>query len=373
MKSHKLLAAAMAAAVTRSAAFAFRSLDSPRRPPPSASSRGGSTLRSSSSSSTATLLLATKRPNDKGFGRKKKYSIDDKSYGGRSNGEGGDRTLSGDDSSAGMADFFAAYSEWEPLFRGILLGGGGGSDDDDGTSRGRADAAASAAMAHPILMPPDRCGDGTPDDGDLWGMSTLERRNPWRLLPSKPTSPSSLRALSLFLDEWQRSLLDIPLDEVMTGINDRHFLEEGRRTIAVTRFHVLDEEYQHRELADGDDDDDDYEDDGGGGRVVGRCQNYDWETELFRTCWSELAHLTYQDVGGTGSLVLLPDRDGVFDPDGGGRSRQLEVVGDFVERNLIRPMRWLGRDSDWEIVAMERGGVAVRLLYKLGEIPDIDR
>jgi len=90
-------------------------------------------------------------------------------------------------------------------------------------------------------------------------------------------------------------LLDIPLDEVMTGINDRHFLEEGRRTIAVTRFHVLDDEYGHRESADDDDDDDD-------GREEGQCQNYDWETELFRTCWSEIAHLTYQDVGDTGSL-----------------------------------------------------------------------
>ena len=275
-----------------------------------------------------------------------------------------------------MADFFAAHPEWVPLFRGILLRGGeggGGSDDGDRTE------AASAAMAHPILVPPDRCGtDGTAapdDDDDLWGTPTLEMRNPWRLLPSRPTSKSSLSALSSFLDEWQRSLLDIPLDERMTGINDRHFLEEGRRTIAVTRFHVLDDEHQHRELPDGDDDDDDDDDDG---RVAGRRQSYDWETELFRTCWSELALLTHQDVGDTGSLVLLPDhRDGFFDEAGGGGrpgpGPPLGVVADFVERNLIRPMRWMGRDGDWEIVAMERGGVGVRLLYKLGEIPDIER
>ena len=386
MKSHRLIAAAIAATATRSAAFAFRpSVHSPPRPPPSLSSRGGSTVvshyssYSSSSTPTTLLLLATKRPNNdnntRGFGPKRKYSIDDKSYGGiKSNdGEGG-KTTSDDDPSAGMADFFATHSEWEPLFRGILLhggGGGGGSDDDDGDGapRRRTDAA-SAAMAHPILVYPDRCGDGDgtapddddddDDDDDLWGMPTLEMRNPWRLLPSRPTSKSSLSALSSFLDEWQKSLLDIPLDEVMTGINDRHFLEEGRRTIAVTRFHVLDDEYeQHRELADGDDDDD--------GRVAGRHQNYDWETELFRTCWSELAHLTYQNVGDTGSLVLLPDIDGVFD------GPPLGVVVDFVERNLIRPICWLGRDGDWEIVAMKRGGVAVRLLYKLGEIPDIER
>ena len=204
---------------------------------------------SSSSTQTTLLLLATKkRPNNdntRGFDPKRKYSIDDeKSYGGsKSNNGVGGKTLSDDDpSAAGMADFFAAYPEWEPLFRGILLHGGeggGGSDDDD---------------------------------------------------------------------------------------------------------------------------DDDYD-----GRVAGRHQNYDWETELFRTCWSELAHLTYQNVGDTGSLVLLPDIDGVFD------GPPLGVVVDFVERNLIRPIRWLGRDGDWEIVAMERGGVAVRLLYKLGEIPDIER
>jgi len=326
---------------------------------------------SSSSTQTTLLLLATKkRPNNdntRGFDPKRKYSIDDeKSYGGSksNNGEGG-KTLSDDDlSAAGMADFFASHPEWEPLFRGILLHGGeggGGSDDDDGDGAPRRrTGAASAAMAHPILASPDRSGDGTaaPDDDDLWGMPTLEMRNPWRLLPPRPTSKSSLGALSSFLDEWQKSLLDIPLDEVVTGVNDRHFLEEGRRTIAVTRFHVLGDGYrQHRELADDDDDDDD------DGRVAGRHQNYDWETELFRTCWSELAHLTYQNVGDTGSLVLLPDINGALDGAGGGSGPPLGVVADFVERNLMRPMRWLGRDGDWEIVAMERGGVAVRLLF----------
>jgi hypothetical protein len=38
---------------------------------------------------------------------------------------------------------------------------------------------------------------------------------------------------------------------------------------------------------------------------------------------------------------------------------------------LIRPMEWLGRSEDWEIGAMERGAVGVRLLYKLGDIPDL--
>jgi hypothetical protein len=92
---------------------------------------------------------------------------------------------------------------------------------------------------------------------------------------------------------------------------------------------------------------------------------YDWKTELFRTCWSELAHLSSQDCADTGSLVLIPAM-----MNGGGG---LDVVRNFVERNLIRPIRWLGRENDWEIVVMERGGIAVRMLYKLSDIPDLER
>ena len=88
-----------------------------------------------------------------------------------------------------------------------------------------------------------------------------------------------------------------------------------------------------------------------------------------------------QDVPDTGSLVLLPDhlssysleegKDSDEDDATTGRRLRLDHVRDFVERNLIRPLRWLGRGDDWEIVAMERGSLAVRLLYKLGDIPDL--
>ncbi len=98
---------------------------------------------------------------------------------------------------------------------------------------------------------------------------------------------------------------------------------------------------------------------------------YDWEHELFRTCWSELAHLMSQDDVDTGSLVLLPDHIISGDGEQGEGGRGLEYVREFVERNLIRPMQWLGRGEDWEIVAMERGSLAVRLLYKLSDIPDL--
>jgi hypothetical protein len=282
--------------------------------------------------------LSTNRDGEK----QPKYSVNDKSYGIVKNDNvcnGEDHDLLNDVSS--MNEFFTTYVEWEPLFRSIFLGGIGRRDDD--TTR-------AAAMASPILL---KSNDS--QLSELWGIATLERRNPWRLLPSKPTSETSLQALSAFLDEWQRSLLDIPLDAVVTGDNDLHFLEEGRRTIAVTRFHVL---HEHND-----------DNDKNGALMNANNNNnegdYDWKTELFRTCWSELAHLTSQDCADTGSLVLIPAM-----MNGGGG---LDVVRDFVERNLIRPIRWLGRDDDWEIVVMERGGLAVRMLYKLSDIPDLER
>ncbi|KAL7549447.1 hypothetical protein ACHAWF_013178 [Thalassiosira exigua] len=205
-----------------------------------------------------------------------------------------------------MAEFFEARSEWRPLFDSLAK-------------------------------------EAEDEDFDPWDLAALEGRRPWRLLPPRPQTNSSLEVVSEFLDEWQRSLLDIPLDALITGKNDAHFLEEGRRTIAVTRFHVLDEHHG-----------------------MGGAEAYDWEEELFRTCWSELAHLSAKDECDTGSLILLPRR-----VRGSGGGRGLDRVKSFVEHNLMRPMRWMGRGEDWEIVAMERGSLAVRMLYKLSEMPDL--
>mmetsp|Transcript_39940 Transcript_39940/g.68142 ORF Transcript_39940/g.68142 Transcript_39940/m.68142 type:complete len:257 (-) Transcript_39940:508-1278(-) len=186
----------------------------------------------------------------KGFGasnKEPKYSIHDKSYG-NTPGPSGSSSSSSEFSSSSstsffpieptpeelhssMSDFFSTYSDWKPLFRNVMT-----------TST----SSSSNSMASSFLS------DAQSELTDtLWGMSTLEQRNPWRLLPGKPTSDSSLATLSSFLDEWQQSLLDIPLDSIVTGDNDLHFLEEGRRTIAVTRFHVLENQ---------NDDDDEEED-----------------------------------------------------------------------------------------------------------------
>ena len=49
----------------------------------------------------------------------------------------------------------------------------------------------------------------------------------------------------------------------------------------------------------------------------------------------------------------------------------MDDVRQFVDTKLKRPISWLGREKDWEIVALERGSLAVRLLYKLSDIPDL--
>jgi len=310
-----------------------------------------------SSSSSSALSFAKKKKEGKGSSNKgfgppkkkkgpKKYTIEDKSYGiisptTTTNSGGGSivEEPSMEEIESSMNDFFNTYNEWKPLFRNILLL----DDDDDEDSS----SSSPPPMATSHLVSND---NNMQDEEEIWGISTLENRRPWRLLPSKPTTNSSLAILSTFLDELQQSLLDIPLDTIISGANDLHFLEEGRRTIAVTRFHVMEGGYEYD----------------------------DWETELFRTCWSELAHLTSQDVNDTGSLILLPaNANNRFASRGGDEEEEkklpigLDDVRQFVDTKLNRPISWLGREKDWEIVALERGSLAVRLLYKLSDIPDL--
>jgi hypothetical protein len=260
--------------------------------------------------------------NNKKKGKKPKYTIEDKSYGSSaSSSSSSSSSFTEIVNNQTPEEFFTTHSEWMPLFQKYQ----------------------QHSLAHSFLNNNDNNQPPTNDD-TLWGISTLENRNPWRLLPSKPESPTPLGHLGTFLDEWQRSLLDIPIDtltkeeDIGKGNNDLHFLEEGRRVNAVTRFHVLDGE-------------DNNDNDGV------------WETELFRTCWSEMGKLMSEDLQDTGSLVVLPN---INNP-----TVSLEYVQQFVQTKLVQPVSWMGRQEDWEIVAMERGSLAVRLLYKLSAIPDL--
>lgn len=97
----------------------------------------------------------------------------------------------------------------------------------------------------------------------------------------------------------------------------------------------------------------------------------EWENELFAKCWSEMAHLMSQDASDTGSIIVLPSH-----PDGVRNEEEeendlLSYLQSFVDDKLRRPIQWLGRQEDWEIVAFERGSGAIRMLYKLSDIPDL--
>ena len=228
------------------------------------------------SSRLSPLFAKKKKPNSsggKGFGPPKKepkYSIKDKSYDIPSS-ISKNVEVSEDD----LSNFFTTYNEWKTLFR-IILG----------------DSSIASSFLSEV------------EQEEICGISTAEQRNPWRLLPGKPTEEASLSTLSIFLDELQRSLLDIPLDQLITGDNDAHFLEEGRRTIAMTRFHVMEE----------------YITTNGGHDEV--------EQELFKLCWSEIGHLVSQNEIDTGSLVLLPNLE---------EGKSLEDVQQYIETNLESP------------------------------------
>jgi hypothetical protein len=226
-----------------------------------------------------------------------------------------------EDAQEAMHHFFSTHNEWHPLFSHVM------------------ESSSTLPAAHVHLKLPSS-QQQQPNTDDIWNTNNLHQY-PWSILPDKPSTNSSLATLSFFLDEWQHSLVNIPMDAFkdVKGGYDRHFLEEGRRTIAVTRFHVMDNDCRGEQ---------------------------EWELELFQLCWSELGHLMSKDEEDTGSLIVLPQS-----LNGQENVRSLECVQQFVAEKLIRPMEWLGRGQDWEIVAMERGAVAVRLLYKLGEIPDL--
>ncbi|KAL3775888.1 hypothetical protein ACHAWO_012906 [Cyclotella atomus] len=259
----------------------------------------------------------------KGFGKSSSPTaiIVDKSYGQTIE----DQTP--DEAERAMNAFFAQHIDYHPLFREVM-----------------SDTISDAALNH--------LNQDISNTVDTWSSSSY----PWSILPPKPTTNTSLSTLSIFLDAWQTSLTEIPMDAFsnIKGGYDLHFLEEGRRTIAVTRFHVADTVNSVGNTV--------LNDDG--------HEMRSWEDQLFQLAWSEIGYYYRKDINDdTGSLILLPEGLCANDNDGG--LCCLEQVQQFVLEKLIRPMEWLGRSDDWEIVALEHGNVGVRLLYKLGEIPDL--
>lgn len=215
------------------------------------------------------------------------------------------------DMEAAMNEFFTTREDWLPLFRGM-------STDS---------CAASSFLEDAVAV------------NDFTEASS----SPWRRLQAIPDHPSHKEVLGSFLDSVHQALLDIPVTNSKNGQddeNDLHFLEEGRRMLAISRFHVVGLE-------------DDNEDDSSSSSL--RAERYE---RLFATCWSELMELRSTNQPHTGSLILFPDTE-------------LMDVRRFCDMNLQRPLEWLGIRHEFEVASMERGSPAIRLLYKLEAIPDI--
>lgn len=155
---------------------------------------------------------------------------------------------------------------------------------------------------------------------------------PWKQLDGVPTEKKDLNVIASFLDSVQQALVEIPVDEsTKDGASDLHFIEEGRRMLIVSRFHVLSAEGKNR------------------------IELYD---ELFTTCWSELAELKRANQADTGSLILLPGYD-------------IQDLRKFTEMNLHLPLDWLGVSGSnlFEVAAFERDSPGIRILHRLSDIP----
>jgi len=201
------------------------------------------------------------------------------------------------DSEGAMAEFFSANEEWKPLFLSL---------------------AESAADAMSFI-----------NDADINDFEFHETTSPWRRLDAIPTKDEDREVLADFLDNMQTSLVDIPVDELTKeDENDIHFIEEGRRMLVCSRFHVIHDMEQ------------------------GSIQSYD---NLFRTCWSEVAHLRREDEVDTGSLIVVPGCN-------------LDDLRRFTDMNLQRPLKWLGIES-FEVACMKQGSPSIRLIHKLSDIP----
>jgi hypothetical protein len=207
------------------------------------------------------------------------------------------------DQEAAMNEFFSSNEEWHPLFRKFA------------TSR--------SVPAMSFL--------GTTMDPNAQVFDFDNAQAPWRRLDGIPTDESERQVLANVLDCMHDSLINIPVDEATKeDDNDLQFLEEGRRILAISRFHVLQ------------------------GVTGGSVQCYD---TLFSTCWSELMVLRTINEASTGSLIVVPNYE-------------ISDLKRFTDMNLLRPLEWLGLQADFEVTSLHRGSPAIRLLHKLQDMPE---
>ena len=213
------------------------------------------------------------------------------------------------DTEGAMAAFFSAREEWLPLFRSVA-----GSDLPADTASLLGSLASSSTDTV---------------------IDFHESSSPWRRFDAIPQDAANRDILAKFLDSMQESLLAIPVNEVPDpetaddDEDDLHFVEEGRRLLAISRFHVLRDNH------------------GGSVEAV---------DALFAHCWSEVMELSRAGTAHTGSLILLP-------------SYELSNLRRFADMNVVKPLEWLGVHADFEVVSLQRDSPAIRLIYKLNKLP----
>ena len=202
------------------------------------------------------------------------------------------------DEESCMREFFESNEVWQPLFRSITI--------DDSV---------------PAMSFLDKDGK----------FEFSETSSPWKKLQAIPTNDSDIAILGEFLDAVQRSLIeDIPVDETTKDDdNDLRFIEEGRRMLVCSRYHVVQ------------------------GIKKGSIETFD---KLFSTCWSEVVELNSTDETDSGSLIVTPGLD-------------YDDLRRFVDMNLQRPLQWLGI-YHFEVACLEKGGLGViRIIHRLSDIP----
>lgn len=209
-----------------------------------------------------------------------------------------------------MSSFFSSKDEWSTLFRSLI--------------------SCSKAPARSFLTNGDENEFGLPFSFE----DTNTGDAPWKQLDGTPSNQDDLSVVASFLDSMQQSLIEIPVDEsTKDDASDLHFIEEGRRMLKISRFHVL--------------------------TAKGRSR-FEQNEELFMTCWSEMAELNRAGMMDTGSLILLPDYD-------------ITDLNRFTDMNLQQPLQWMGIGDDFfEVVSLERGSPAIRILHKISGIPKVE-
>jgi hypothetical protein len=206
------------------------------------------------------------------------------------------------DGETGMREFFLSNTEWLPLFRSLS---------------GQSFVPATSIMEIATTSNTE--------------FEFHEDSKPWRRLDAIPAKEDEKAVLAGFLDAIQQSFIDIPVDETTKeDANDLHFIEEGRRMLVCSRFHVVQ------------------------GMEVSHTKSFD---NLFSICWSEITELRQTGDIDTGSLIVVP----------GCKYNELRR---FTDMNLQRPLQWLGIHDNFDVESLEHGGLgAVRLIHKLSDIP----